>query len=82
MNSAKGRNERLKFIKKIETRNREIQKLHSPIKISVSTISFALGIIGMAQRVGPIFYAGVGLVALAFLILYTLPINSVRLRNC
>ncbi len=67
------------LIRKIQIRNREIQQLHSPITISVSTISFVLGIIGMAQRVGPISYAGAGLVALAFLILYTLPINSVRL---
>jgi uncharacterized RDD family membrane protein YckC len=69
----------LKFIHKIQIRNREIQKLHSPIKIFFFIVSSVLGVIAMAQRVGFIFYTGAGLVALAFLILYTVPINSARL---
>lgn len=67
------------LVKKLQTRTKELQDIWKPLGI-VSSLVAAIGSVRhYYTRTGPYFLGSAGLLVLALLLLYTVPIASVRL---
>jgi hypothetical protein len=73
-----GRTARLSAIDKLASRKRELQELWKPVGIVLSIFSFIGSVREFQHRTGPLFLLSFGLLVLAIVILFTVPIKGVR----